>query len=336
MTVAKHKRAVIVGIFVLVGVGLLFAIILIMGGQQRSFARSITLNAIFDDVSGLQQGNNIWFAGVKVGTVKKISFNPDSRVVVNMNILASMRPYLHKDAKAKISSESFIGSKIVVLIQDTSSLPLVESGDILQIQPSLNTENMMATLQQNNLNLSAITSDLKELTGRLSRGEGSLGKLIQDESLANNLQHTLQTLNTAVGNANSATADLSHYTAKLQTKGSLANDLVTDTVVFNRLRSSVNQLKQIAQSAEAIVSNFESTSSNLNANLNSSTTPLGVLLNDTKAGADLKKAFSNLNTASKKLDEDLEAAQHNFFLRGYFRKKAKAEADSVKKAQNAN
>jgi len=75
MSKSKNKRAVIVGIFIVVGVGLLIAIIMIMGGQRKSFARTITIKALFEDVSGLQQGNNIWLAGVKVGTVRNISFS---------------------------------------------------------------------------------------------------------------------------------------------------------------------------------------------------------------------------------------------------------------------
>src|SRR5687768_18239344 len=82
MSTMKNKKAAIVGIFILGGLALLVTIILVMGGQRKSFAKTITVNAIFDDVSGLQQGNNIWLAGVKVGTVKKIAFNPDSKIIV--------------------------------------------------------------------------------------------------------------------------------------------------------------------------------------------------------------------------------------------------------------
>ena len=132
MSVTKNKRAVIVGIFVLVGVGLLVAIILIMGGQRRSFARTINVNAVFDDIAGLQQGNNIWLAGVKVGTVRNISFSPDSKVLVTMSILSAMQPYIHKDAKAKISSESLIGNKIVVLTEGTPQEILNHPDPMLQ------------------------------------------------------------------------------------------------------------------------------------------------------------------------------------------------------------
>ena len=329
MSTLKNKRAVIVGIFILVGLGLLVTIILVMGGQRKSFARTITISALFEDISGLQQGNNVWLAGVKVGTVKKISFNPDSRVLVSMSILSSMQPFIHKDARAKIGAESLIGNKIIVLTEGSPQLPVIRPGDILEIQPSVNTEDMMNTLQQNNKNLLAITTDLKGLTQGLANGQGSLGKLLQDETLVNTLQRTLSTLNTAAGNAQSFAADLSSYTAKLQNKGSLANDLVTDTVVFARLRSSVVKLQEIAQSAQVIVHNLDSAS----AGLNNTSSPVGVLLNDPKAAADLQTTLYNLSLGSKKLDEDLEAAQHNFLLRGFFRKKAKtdAKADTTSK-----
>ena len=331
MGTLKNKRAVIVGIFILVGLGLLITIILIMGGQRKSFARTITVRALFQDVSGLQQGNNIWLAGVKVGTVRNISFNPDSRVAVSMSILSSMQPYIHKDSRAKIGSESLIGNKIIVLTEGSPQSPLVQQGDVLEIQPSINTEDMMTTLQQNNKNLLAITTDLKGLTQGLADGKGSLGKLLHDESLVNSLQTTLNKLNVAASNAQSFASDLSSYTAKLQAKGSLTNELVTDTVVFTRLRSSVMKLHQIVQSAQEIVTNLDKTSSDLNGSLSSTSSPLGVMLNDPQAALDLKTTLSNLNMASEKMDEDFEAVQHNFLLKGFFRKKAKAKADSTQK-----
>jgi len=64
---------------------------------------------------------------------------------------------------------------------------------------------------------------------------------------------------------------------------------------------------------------------------NNPNSAIGVLLHDKEAGAYLKESMKNLESSSKKLDADLEAAQHNFLLRGYFKKKAKAEKDSIGK-----
>ena len=330
MSTTKNKKTVIVGIFILVGVALLVAIILIMGGQRKSFSKTIKVKAIFDDVAGLQQGNNIWLAGVKVGTVKTIAFNADAKVVVGMSILVSMQRYIHKDAKAKISSESLIGNKIVVLTEGSPQAPIIQSGDILGIQTSLSTEEMMNTLQKNNNNLLTITTDIKDLTRRLTAGQGSLGKLLQDETLVNTLQKTVNALNTSAGNAKEFTDNLSSYTGKLMAKGSLTNDLVSDTIIFNRLRSTVTQLQQVAKSAQAAVSKVDDAT----LGLKNPSSPIGVLLTDSKAADDLKSTLNNLNMGSQKLDADLEALQHNFLLRGFFRKKEKIKNDSIKKTRS--
>lgn len=328
MSATKNKRAVILGIFILLGTALLVAIILVLGGQKKSFSKTITLKAVFEDVSGLQQGNNIWLSGVKVGTVKNISFNPDTKVTVSMDVLASMRPYIHKDAKAKIGSESLIGNKIVVLTGGSVELPVVESGDVLGIQGSVSTDEMMATFQQSNQNLLGITNDLKSISDRIKKGQGSVGKLLQDETLANTLQRSMNAFNQAADNAVRLTNNISAFTARLQSKGTLANDLVSDTIIFQRLRNSVSQLQQIMQTGQTAVNNLKEASSGLN----SSGSPVGVLLNDPKAAADLQATLNHLNGGSQKLEEDLEALQHNFLLRGFFRKKEKARADSIKKA----
>jgi phospholipid/cholesterol/gamma-HCH transport system substrate-binding protein len=46
-------------------------------------------------------------------------------------------------------------------------------------------------------------------------------------------------------------------------------------------------------------------------------------LNDERVGASLRSTMMNLESSSIKLDEDLEALQHNFLLRGFFKKKQK-------------
>lgn len=60
-----------VGIFVFLGLLILLIGVLTLGGEKNTFEKKITVKAIFDDVGGLQTGNNVWFSGVKIGTVKK-------------------------------------------------------------------------------------------------------------------------------------------------------------------------------------------------------------------------------------------------------------------------
>ena len=86
MSTENNKRSIIVGIFISIGIVIFLVGVFTLGGQQKTFVSSVNLTALFDDVSGLQQGNNVWFSGVKIGTVKKISFFGNSQVKVLMHI----------------------------------------------------------------------------------------------------------------------------------------------------------------------------------------------------------------------------------------------------------
>ncbi len=325
MKQTNNKRAVTVGIFVLVGLAILIAGVLTLGGQKKTFEKKITVRAIFDDVGGLQQGNNVWFSGVKIGTVKKMTFHGGSQVEVLMSIEKKAQPYIRKNAKAKISSEGFIGNKLVVIYGGSTAAAEIEEDDVLGVEKAMSTDEIMATLQENNRNLLDITTNFKVISKRLSDGEGTIGKLLSDDALMNNLQATAIDLKEASRNTERLTASISSYASKLQAKGTLTNDLITDTVIFSRLRSTVAQLQQVSQTANDITNNVKEVSNQLS----SPNSPAGVLLNDAQAAADLKATLSNLNAGTEKLDENMEALQHNFLLRGFFRKKAKAEAKNA-------
>ncbi len=157
----NNKRAVTVGIFIFLGIAIFVIAVLTLGGQQKTFSKALTVKAVFDDVQGLQKGNNIWFSGVKIGTIKKISFHGNSQVEVELNIQESSKDYIRKDAMAKISSDGFIGSKLVVLYGGTDKAQPVENGDVLRAEKIATTDEMFSTLQGNNRNLLDITNDFK-------------------------------------------------------------------------------------------------------------------------------------------------------------------------------
>src|SRR6185503_9644170 len=115
MKSTSNKRAIIVGIFIFLGLAIFIITILTLGSQKKAFQKSITIKAIFDDVNGLQKGNNIWFSGVKIGTIKKIVLLGNAKVEADMNIEEHSRQFVRKDAKAKISSDGLIGNKIIVI-----------------------------------------------------------------------------------------------------------------------------------------------------------------------------------------------------------------------------
>lgn len=313
MSQPKNKRAVTVGIFILVGVLLLVGGVFVIGDQHSTFKRKVSAFTIFGDVNGVQAGDNIFFSGVKVGTVKKVEFYGTSQVKVIMNLNVDAIQYIRQDAKVKISSDGLIGNKILVIYGGTAEAPEISEGDELFNEPALSTEDIMATLQQNNLNI-------LELTNKINSGEGTIGKLLYDDSLYNSITASANSLELATRNAQVLLSSLVQFSNNLNTDGTLAHDLVTDTVVFKSLSATILQLQQVADTAQVLATNLKDAQQNPR-------TPLGIMMYDEQAGTSLKNAIINLETGSATLNEDLEAVQHNFLLRRYFKKKAK---DSLK------
>lgn len=336
MSTESTKRSIIVGVFVLAGIIIFIAGVFVLGGQQKRFTKSIRLMTIFKDVGGLKVGNNVWFSGVKIGTVKRISFTGAAQVEVDLNIEQSSQQYIRKDATASIGSDGLIGNKIVVIAGGTTSHPEVEEGDRLKTSEALSSDQIMATLQENNNNLLRVTNDFKELVGNLRRGKGTVGAVLTDSLVAENFKRAMRNLERASDNTVKVTGSVSQFAAKLNAKGTLANELVTDTTIFRRLSRTANRLETTANSADQTVGNMNKasetlsrTSNNLHQaseKLNNTNSPLGVLLTDQETATNLRTTLRNLSRGSALLNEDLKAAQSNFLLRGFFKKQAKTEA----------
>lgn len=338
MSTNKTKQAITVGFFITLGIAILIVGIFTLGGQKKAFSASLSVTAVFNNVNGLQKGNNVWFSGVKIGTVKNLEFYGNNQVKVTLNIDRKAHEFIRKDAKAKISAEGFIGNKLVVLYGGTQQAGAIEGGENMQVEEALSSEELLGTLQTNNKNLLAITTDFKILSKKLVNGEGTLGALISNEALYKDMQatiarlnNTVATLQVAVRNSEKLTGNVAEYTAGLRTPGTLAGDLVTDTMIMTNLRTSVEQINLATAQTNAFMHSLR----NAGEKLDEGNNPAGILLNDEKAGDELRSTLENLNSSSQKLDENLEALQHNFLFRGYFRKKARREArearDSARK-----
>ena len=321
----QNKRSVIVGVFVFLALAIFVLGVMTLGGQKSLFNRGATISAVFNEVNGLQPGNNVWYAGVKVGTVQDISFQPDGKVKVEMNIEKDHQAIIKKDAKAKVGADGFIGNKLVILSGGSANAPVVDDGHTLAVEYAAGMDQMMVTLQENNKNLLAITSNFKTLSDGMVNGKGTVGKLLNDDRLFNDLQQSIATIKVATANAQQMVAGVSNYTNKLTTKGSLANDLVTDTVIFSRLRSTVKEIDALSGKANDVMQSLNSASASIQQKLNDNTSPVGVLLNDKQMAEEIKATIRNLQAGSQKLDENMEALQHNFLLRGFFKNKNKAK-----------
>lgn len=320
-----NKKSVIVGVFVLIGIIIFIAGVLTMGGQQKKFVRSIKLNAVFDDIGGLQTGNNVWFSGVKIGTVRKINFYGESQVEIVMSVEDKVKDYIRKDSKATIGSDGLIGNKIIVIYGGTTNAPAVEDGDRLTAEMPLDTDKMMETLQENNKNLVTITENLKVLTTKIAEGKGIVGAVMTDSVIAENFKNTLFNLEAASAKSNKMMGDLGQFSSSLNQKGTLLYDVANDRETFANLKATVGELQATAENTKILTDNLNKVSEKLDDQDNA----VGMLLNDPEFAQNLKSTMVNVDSSALNLNRGLEALEYTWPFRKGFKKKAKADAKAA-------
>src|SRR5215469_1218309 len=133
----ENRRALITGIFLTVGLIIFIVGVFTLGGSNKAFSKNIHISAVFDDVQGLKAGNNVWFSGVKVGTISKVKFQGISQVNVTFSVDPDAQHYIHKNAGVRITSDGFIGNKIIVIEGGTPDAPVIAEGDTLQAEKQL-------------------------------------------------------------------------------------------------------------------------------------------------------------------------------------------------------
>ncbi|GHE23464.1 MlaD family protein [Sphingobacterium griseoflavum] len=324
MSTNERKRTLTVGLFVLIGLIILVAGILVLGTQQNKFSKNLVVTTYFHDVKGLKVGNNVWFSGVKVGIVKEIKFQSIDDVKVVMHIEEKSSEFIREDVVAKLGSDGLIGNAIVSLIGGSDQAAAIKNGDVVKSVGGTDTDAMFATLQTNNENLVEITKNFALLSKQMVEGKGTVGALMTDSTIALSLKGSVNSLNKVMSDANKASANLAVLMTKLNSDQGLIHDLTTDTAVFASLRQSAAQLQGVTQTASALMENLNTTSARLNDKDNA----IGVLTNDPEAAAEIKQILRNLNLSTEKLDDNMKALQSNFLFRGYFKKQNK-EKDNV-------
>lgn len=319
MSVVNVSKRLAVGGFITIGVAILIAAVFVVGGQHKAFVKSIHVHILFDNVQGLQTGNNIWLSGIKVGTVKTIAFSGNSQVAVTLSIDKQAQPHIRKDSKCRISTDGLIGNKIIVIDGGSDTSPVIENNDSLRSERLAGTEELMSTLEKSNNNLLEITGNIKTISKRLTESQGTLGQLINDPAIADRLKGSLDNLRNATAGSEAMIANLRAFSQQLRQPGGLANTLVTDTTVFSHLRGAVNRLDDAAARVQA----FSNSLQTAGAGLNDKNAPIGMLLHDENAADNLQRTLKNLRVSSQELSDDLEAIQHSWLLRGFFKKKDK-------------
>ena len=230
-----------IGVFTFVGLLVLALGVFFIGNQKNMFSSTFTVYGTFKNVSGLQVGNNVRFAGINVGVVQDISIVNDSSVRVDVTLNNNVKKFIKKDSKLSIGSDGLMGDKLVIIAPGgvTSTEPIANGGQLASVNP-IDIDKIVTKVTKVIDNAEALTGGLAEIVAKVNNGKGSIGRLLNSDKLSKDLEGTVK---------------------------------------------------------------------------------------------QAKTTMANVHTTTTTLNTDLKAAQSNFLLKGFFRKKKRAAKDSIKKAQ---
>lgn len=308
------------GLFVIIGLILFVLTIYFIGSKQQMFGKTEQLTAVFNNVAGLQLGNNVRYSGINVGTVRGIEIVNDSTINVEMQIDKTVFPHIKKNAVATIGSDGLVGSVIINIIPGQGEAPPVQPGDFIKSNNRVRTDDMLSTLNVTNENAAQLTADLLKITNDINNGKGTIGVLLRDSAMANDLKATIHNLKITSEKTSKTMDNLNRQIAGLDHKDNVIG-VLKDTVVGNKIRHIVTNLDSSSQEITKVVANLNSTISNAKDGKGA----INYLSNNPTLVKQIDSTMTNINQASQKLNENLEALKSNFLFRGYFKKQEKAK-----------
>jgi phospholipid/cholesterol/gamma-HCH transport system substrate-binding protein len=210
------SRAARLGVFIVATLAILAAGIFIIGGKQYLFSSTYQLKAQFDNVEGLDQGGDVRTGGVHVGTVRNIELphRPGEKVTVVMDLGRSTHEIIKQDSVASIETEGLLGNQYLAISSGSAGKPDVHSGDTIASQPPLEMSDLLQkasglldTSQQAIQNATRATANLDSISAKINSGTGTVGALVNDKQLYNNLAQTTSTMNSTMVQAQAGVTD---------------------------------------------------------------------------------------------------------------------------------
>jgi phospholipid/cholesterol/gamma-HCH transport system substrate-binding protein len=182
------------GLFIAGGIMIFIVAVFIIGRQKNLFVPVYNLATTFRNVSGLEVGNNIRFSGINVGTIETIRIANDTTVLVTMLIQKNVQKFIKEDCEATIGSSGLIGDRILIISHGSSESPAARDGHYIISREPIETDEIVSSLKVTAENAEIVSDQLAEIMFKVNSGSGTLGRLIQDSSIAENITQTIDNL----------------------------------------------------------------------------------------------------------------------------------------------
>lgn len=281
----KQRRNFIVGVFVTAGILLFIFTIYLVGKKEFIFGRPAKISAIFEDVKGLREGDNVRLSGIDIGTVSFLAILEDNRVYIEMNIDQEQIQFVRKDSRVTIGSEGLMGSKVVMIIPGPPGSPPVAEQDTLLTIEQVDIDDIIREVNTTSKNIAVVSNELIDITQKINRGDGIFGKIFTDTSLTRNLDD-------ATRNISFLTENLYSLSEQVNRGQGIVGKLFADTTLTNEIGAAGNNIDEITKNLAEITDK-----------INQGEGVFGRMFTDTSLTSNLFATSTNLQETSRSLME---------------------------------
>ncbi len=296
-----------VGLVVIFASITLAVLIFLMTGPTGLFTKKITLIAYFDNASGLRVGAPVRLEGVDIGNVTAITVVPNHGpypVQVQLKVSTRFGSNLRKDSQASLSTAGVLGETFVDIDSRAAKLGPAQNGDVLPATAQPDLQDVIRSSQGTLQNVDVLVRRVDRIVGQIESGNGSIGKLIYDETLYNRLNKSLIEVQNMVQMVS-------------QGKGSIGKLIASDEL-YNKANASVDKLNNIIDEINAgkgtvgkfikdpaLYDNANQTIAKANqlmADINSGKGALGKFASDQEFARKLDNTMTKLSSIADKID----------------------------------
>ncbi len=322
-----------VGLLVFIALAVLVVLILNASGELNPFKGHLHLRARFTDANGLRDGSEVRLAGVRIGKVDRIRLLGPSEVGTAANpqkievfltidnkidgVPATDR--IRTDSTAQQAAPSILGSEMIVNI--TPGTPVgqpVKENDLLPSTAGSTMSDLATQGTDLAQRLSKLSDQLNDVVKNAREGKGTLGRILNDESLYNNLNATIadaeelaRQIKTGKGsagkfvydealynNANDIALNLKKLSDDLNNGRGTAGKLLTNDEMYNKINRIADRVNHSMDQIDQVI-----------AGVNRGEGTLGKLVKDEAIYNDARTAIARFNTTATRIDNVVANAQ---------------------------
>lgn len=171
-----------VGLFIGIGIFVMFFIVFSISDIYL-LGEGYNIRVLFDYVNGIDNDSPVRLAGVHVGEVKDVSVYYDDaagKTRVKLDVWINGNTKVEKDAVAAINTLGLLGEQYLEITPGVSKEFLAPDEALVGKNP-VNVQQQMEKITQ-------LTKSIGDVMAKVERGEGTLGKLLNDDTIYNDLE----------------------------------------------------------------------------------------------------------------------------------------------------